>query len=151
MHLSGMSESSQGTRRMLLMSTLYQILGLSQGASEAQVKSAFRSLARRFHPDVNGGDQSAEQRFKEVNHAYGILADPGTRAAYDRALVCRREETRRRFLSLASIAVATFVLTAGTVSLAVWWSQYAGAPQLVQPPARGIESIAEVSAGREIP
>ena len=49
------------------MRTLYQILGLPPDASQQQVKAAFRTLARRFHPDVNAGDQTAEQRFKEVN------------------------------------------------------------------------------------
>ena len=108
------------------MSTLYQVLGLSRGASEQQLKAAFRVLARQFHPDVNAGDHSAEQRFKEVNDAYHTLADPGTRAAYDRALVCRQHQARRRFWSLARTATVTFALTAG-VSLIAWWGHFAGA------------------------
>ena len=78
------------------MSTLYQVLGLPRGANQEQVKTAFRTLARRFHPDVNAGDETAEQRFKEVNSAYETLANPEARAAYDRALVCRQSESRRR-------------------------------------------------------
>lgn len=128
------------------MSNLYQILGLPRSADEQQVKAAFRTLARRFHPDLNAGDETAEQRFKEVNNAYETLADPGARAAYDRALVCRREETRRRFLTLAATATATFALTASTVSLAVWWSQHVGAPQSVQPQGPGIESTLDTRA-----
>jgi curved DNA-binding protein CbpA len=120
------------------MRTLYEVMGLPRGANEQQVKVAFRSLARQFHPDVNGGDQSAEQRFKEVNQAYKTLADPAARAAYDRALVRWRKGTRRRFWSLAVTATASFALTASTVCLAVWWRT--AAIQLVQPPARGVES-----------
>ena len=104
------------------MGTLYQVLGLPRGADQQQVKAAFRSLARRFHPDVNAGDETAVQRFKEVNSAYETLANPEARAAYDRALVCRQKDSRRRLGSLAATATATFALTAGTVSLAVWWS-----------------------------
>jgi hypothetical protein len=125
------------------MSTLYQILGLQQGANQQQVKAAFRTLARRFHPDVNSGDQAAEQRFKEVQDAYETLADPGARAAYDRALVCYQDKTRRRFWSLARTAVATFALTS-TVSLAVWWSQHVS-PQSA-PPLSGIGSTPDRSA-----
>jgi curved DNA-binding protein CbpA len=121
------------------MRTLYQILGLPQGANEQQVKVAFRRLARRFHPDVNAGDQTAEQRFKEVNQAYETLADPATRAVYDRALVCRQVGTRRRLWSLVGTASVTFALTTSTLFLAVWWRT--GPHQSVLPPARGIESI----------
>src|SRR5262245_20249413 len=64
------------------MSTLYHTLGLPQGASHEQVKAAFRTLARRFHPDVNAGNDAAERRFKEVNQAYETLVDPDSRAAY---------------------------------------------------------------------
>ena len=71
------------------MSTLYHILGLPKGANHEQVKAAFRTRARRFHPDVNAGNAAAEERFKEVSQAYETLADPTARAAYDRALVCR--------------------------------------------------------------
>jgi hypothetical protein len=120
------------------MRTLYQVLELPQGANEQQLKVAFRTLARRFHPDVNAGDQTAEQRFKEVNQAYKTLTDPAARAAYDRALVCRRQGTRRRFWSLAVTASASFALTASIVCLALWWRT--GALLLAQPLARGVES-----------
>ncbi|MGD9806140.1 MAG: molecular chaperone DnaJ [Hyphomicrobiaceae bacterium] len=61
----------------------YEILGLSRGASEQEMKSAFRKLAKEHHPDRNPGDKAAEQKFKELNEAYEALKDPQKRAAYD--------------------------------------------------------------------
>jgi molecular chaperone DnaJ len=61
----------------------YDILGLNRGASEQDIKSAFRRLAKDCHPDANGGDKGAEHRFKELNEAYEVLKDPQKRAAYD--------------------------------------------------------------------
>jgi hypothetical protein len=102
------------------MRTLYHVLGLHEGASPEQVKAAFRTLARRFHPDVNAGSDTAEQRFKEVSRAYETLADPGARAAYDRALVCRATEIRRRRWTFVATAAATFVLTTSAIGVALW-------------------------------
>ena len=62
----------------------YQVLGVTRGADDAAVKSAFRKLAMQYHPDRNGGDSTSEQRFKEINEAYDVLRDPQKRAAYDR-------------------------------------------------------------------
>ncbi len=62
----------------------YDILGVSRGADDAELKRAFRNLARTHHPDKNPGDKRAEDRFKEVNEAYGVLSDPAKRAQYDR-------------------------------------------------------------------
>jgi molecular chaperone DnaJ len=61
----------------------YETLGLSRGASEQDIKSAFRRLAKDFHPDRNPGDKVAEQKFKELAEAYEALRDPQKRAAYD--------------------------------------------------------------------
>ena len=61
----------------------YEILGLSRGASEQDIKSAFRRLAKDCHPDRNPGDTSAEQKFKELNEAHETLRDAQKRAAYD--------------------------------------------------------------------
>jgi curved DNA-binding protein len=62
----------------------YDVLGVDRGASEREIKQAFRRLARRWHPDVNSDDEQAEERFKEINEAYEVLGDPEKRAKYDR-------------------------------------------------------------------
>ncbi|MBM3493528.1 MAG: J domain-containing protein [Armatimonadetes bacterium] len=61
----------------------YKILGVSRGADEKDIKSAYRRLARKYHPDVNPGDKSAEERFKEISEAHDVLSDPHKRAQYD--------------------------------------------------------------------
>src|SRR5690606_17440467 len=62
----------------------YETLGVSRTADEKELKSAFRKMAMKYHPDKNPGDVSAEQKFKDVNEAYETLKDPQKRAAYDR-------------------------------------------------------------------
>lgn len=62
----------------------YELLGVSRTASDADLKSAFRKLAMKHHPDKNPGDKAAEAKFKELNEAYQTLSDPQKRAAYDR-------------------------------------------------------------------
>jgi len=61
----------------------YEVLGIGQGASDDEVKGAFRKLARQLHPDVNK-EPDAEEKFKEINEAYGVLSDSDKRARYDR-------------------------------------------------------------------
>jgi len=62
----------------------YEILGVSRTASQKEISSAFRKLARKFHPDVNSGDKQAEERFKELSNAHEVLSDPEKRKFYDR-------------------------------------------------------------------
>ena len=62
----------------------YEILSVERTASEGEIKSAYRKLALKYHPDRNPGDHQAEERFKECAEAYAVLADPDKRAAYDR-------------------------------------------------------------------
>ena len=62
----------------------YEVLGVDRDASAADVKKAFRRLARELHPDVNPGDPEAAERFRETSEAYEALSNPETRARYDR-------------------------------------------------------------------
>ena len=61
----------------------YEVLGVDKSASEADIKKAYRSLAKKYHPDVNPGDATAEAKFKEVNEAYEVLSDADKKAKYD--------------------------------------------------------------------
>ncbi len=63
---------------------LYQVLGVTSSAVEKDIRQAYRKLARKFHPDLNPNDKSAEKRFKEIQHAYDVLNDKEKRAKYDR-------------------------------------------------------------------
>src|ERR1700686_4200566 len=62
----------------------YEVLGVSRDASADQIKKAYRSLARKYHPDRNPGDKQAETQFKEVQDAYDVLSDKAKREQFDR-------------------------------------------------------------------
>jgi curved DNA-binding protein CbpA len=107
------------------MRDLYSVLNLSRRASSKDIKAAYWALAKQFHPDVNAADMEAEQWIKEINHAYEILGDPDPRAAYDLELARQRAKARRGFWRSAATGAATFLLTAGSISIAVMWKQHA--------------------------
>src|SRR4051794_25567636 len=67
-----------------MASDYYELLGVARNASDADIKRAYRQLARKHHPDANPHDPNAEARFKEVARAYETLCDPQRRANYDR-------------------------------------------------------------------
>ncbi|KKT75556.1 MAG: Chaperone protein DnaJ [Candidatus Peregrinibacteria bacterium GW2011_GWA2_44_7] len=62
---------------------LYEILGVSKSATEAEIKQAYRKLAQKYHPDLNTGDEKSAEKFKEINLAYEVLSDPKKRQQYD--------------------------------------------------------------------
>lgn len=64
----------------------YRLLGIPPDSGQRRIKSAYRSLAKRFHPDRNSGSETAAELFRQVNHAYRVLSDPQLRARYDQKL-----------------------------------------------------------------
>ncbi len=61
----------------------YEVLGVSKDADEAAMKKAYRQFAKKYHPDMNPGDEEAEKKFKEASEAYAVLSDPEKRRQYD--------------------------------------------------------------------
>ena len=61
----------------------YEVLGVSKGASDDEIKKAYRKMAKQYHPDLNPGDATAEAKFKEANEAYEVLSDADKKARYD--------------------------------------------------------------------
>ena len=62
----------------------YQMLGVTADASDDEIKKAYRKLAKELHPDLNPGDAAAEERFKKISAAYGIIGDPDKRERFDK-------------------------------------------------------------------
>ena len=74
----------EGPYTRIMAKDLYTVLGVARGATEKELRNAYRKLARKHHPDVNPNDKAAESRFKEVNAAFEVLSDPDKRQKYDK-------------------------------------------------------------------
>jgi hypothetical protein len=105
------------------MGNWYEVLGTTSKADDEQIKSAFRNLAKTFHPDLNAGDKKAEERFKEVKQAYEVLRDPEARATYDTYLANKRSGARQRLRKVVATMSAAFVLSGAASFLFIIWLQ----------------------------
>src|SRR5258708_5547594 len=99
----------------------YKTLGVDRGASEAAIKSGYRKLARKFHPDLNPNNKEAERQFKELNEAYQVLSDPEKRRKYDQLGAdwehgLDQDEILRRYASGQRAAAQGSEWTAGDMS-----------------------------------
>ena len=111
----------------------YKALGVAKTAKPAEIKAAYRKLARKYHPDANKGDASAEERFKEISEAYSVLSDEKRRKEYDEARSLFgggfRVPTGQRPGSRAGSAASTSATSSvapGTAAAAAWATCSAG-------------------------
>jgi curved DNA-binding protein CbpA len=124
------------------MRNCYGVLGTSPEADDSQLKSAFRKLAKAFHPDLHAGDKRAEERFKEINQAYQVLRSPRARMAHDAFLADKRSGARRRTWKMAATMSTTFVLSiAFCFSLMIWLQGGRFSLALDQETARPSENV----------
>jgi curved DNA-binding protein CbpA len=100
------------------MPHFYGVLGIATDADPAQVKTAFRNLAKACHPDLRGGDG---ERFRQIALAYATLIDPARRAAYDALCAQVRAGTRWRAAAAATTMAASFALTVGSGMAVAGW------------------------------
>src|SRR3546814_1924448 len=91
------------------MADLYSTLGLKRGASEADIKKAYRKLAKELHPDRNKDNAESSSWFSEVTHAYDLLSDADKRAQYDRGEIDEQGNTDRTSTRLKSVINAHLV------------------------------------------
>ncbi|MBK1637400.1 DnaJ domain-containing protein, partial [Rhodovulum adriaticum] len=66
------------------MKNPYEVLGVDRSANSQEIKKAYRKLAKKYHPDLNGGSEEAQEKLKEINTAFSIIGDEENRAKYDR-------------------------------------------------------------------
>lgn len=94
----------------------YGILGLPRTATQVEVKKRYRRLARRTHPDVNHGSKTAEERFKLVNEAYGVLSNPEKRSMYDKSLQVAEQKSTPKIDPKKKKDLETIALTLTAVA-----------------------------------
>lgn len=105
------------------MHDLYQVLGVSNQATDDEIKAAFRTLAKDSHPDLHPRDAGALQRFQDVITAYETLSNAKSRFAYDLGVTTQQSWRRRRLGSKAVTMTAAFILTVCSVSIAIFWRE----------------------------
>ena len=108
------------------MADLYEVLGIDSNAGAAEIKVAFHRLAKTYHPDLHAGDVMAEERFKAINHAYGILSKMESRTLYDEACALEIIRKRERRGTAAVIMAASFMLTVGAGLMIAGWLRIEG-------------------------
>jgi curved DNA-binding protein CbpA len=108
------------------MAHLYEVLGIGSNAGTAEIKIAFHRLAKTYHPDLHAGDVRFEERFKAINHAYGILGKIESRTLYDEECALESTRKRERMGTAAVVMAASFMLTVGVGLLIAGWLRIEG-------------------------
>ena len=112
----------------------YEVLGINKGASEDEIKKAYRKTAKKYHPDLHPDDPVAEAKFKECNEAYEVLGDPQKKARYDNSALPGLTPTTAP--DRAATAAVALALTAATLTWAIF-----------SPPSLAVEAAASALAG----
>lgn len=112
----------------------YEVLGISKGASEDEIKKAYRKTAKKYHPDLHPDDPVAEAKFKECNEAYEVLGDPQKKARYDQFGFAGVDPNYGA--DRAATAAVALALTAATLTWAI-----------SSPPSLAVEAAASALAG----
>jgi DnaJ-class molecular chaperone len=121
-------DTGRDTLGAVAMRNFYSVLQVAPKASEAEIKTAFRALAKTCHPDLKPGDRQAEEVFQEAKQAYTFLSHPETRKKYDAFLAQRSAAERLKRRRSALTMSATFILTVASVILAALWLNVGSTP-----------------------